>query len=193
MKLHSDEPLDHGSLAGVRRIHVSLEHYEQVVSHARRKLAGRYLPGEEREQKAFGLLGADITGARADVTDVFPLWRNERHLSWAAGEFDTAVHRFAVPSETPMERRGWVADPREVLEADKTCAAKGSIVVGSYHTHRVAWNHDPVRDRSTELDQHLAATSGLWMVIVSIVDPCRPRLRAFFEGSHAWEAMVIIE
>ncbi len=67
------------------------------------------------------------------------------------------------------------------------------MLFGAYHMHRVAWSHDPRRDTCTELDQCLARDSGLWTFILSMVEPERPVLRAFFEGDNDREATVRIE
>jgi hypothetical protein len=89
-----------------------------------------------------------------------------------------------------MQRRGWVAHPDEIRSAELACDAAGATIFGSYHMHRVAWSHDPIRDTCTELDTRLAEGSGLWMLILSMVDPERPVLRAFFEGRNDHEAAV---
>ena len=66
----------------------------------------------------------------------------------------------------------------------------GSVLLGGYHMHRVAWDHDPSRDTCTEIDTRLADSSGLWVFILSMVDPDNPVLRAFFEGHNDKEAPV---
>ncbi len=71
------------------------------------------------------------------------------------------MDELAVRSETPLDRRGWVSDPQETLEAERLFDADGAMLLGGYHMHRVAWDHDPVRDGCTEVDTELAAGSGL--------------------------------
>lgn len=184
---------DDDRLAQVRHVSLPGVLHGRIVAHGRRKLAGHYLAGEHQEQKAFGLLGACVEGTLATVAEVVPLARNHRHLASVASEFDAIVGRFAVPSETPLSQRGWMADPVEVLEADRRFAERGCLLLGAYHMHRVAWEGDPLRDRCTALDEHLASGSGLWSVVLSMVDPAHPRLRAFFEGSNEREARVILD
>ena len=167
--------------------------YAVLVGHARRKLGGDWLPGEEQAPKAYGLVGGRITGARAVVTHVVPLQHNLRDRDDVKGEVDRLMDELAVPSETPLDRRGWVADPREVLAAERRCEAEGSVLFGAYHVHRVPWSHDPRRDTCTALDRALAQDSGLWAFILSMVDPDRPVLRAFFEGDNDREAVVSVE
>lgn len=166
--------------------------YERLLQHARRKLRAEYLPGEEAERKAYGLLGGRLSGTRIDVTRVFPLQRNLRYMQRYKGFVDAMMESYAVPSETPFERRGWIADPREVMEAEQECQAHGALVFGTYHMHRVPWDDDPFRDTCTELDSRLAEDSGLWMLILSMVDPERPILRAFFEGRNPHEVATVI-
>lgn len=181
---------------------LTLEHVEairlpehlfwQVVAHARRKLEGRHQPGEEQERKAYGLLGASLSGTSAEVSVVYPLRRNLRHESHLAGHVARLMDSVAVPSETPLDRRGWVADPREVMSAEREFEQCRSVLLGGYHMHRVAWKHDPRRDTCTELDRRLSEGSGLWAFILSMVDPDNPRMRAFFEGDNEREAPICL-
>lgn len=166
--------------------------YGQLIEHARRKLRAEYLPDEESQRKAYGLLGARLSTRRADVTHVVALRRNlrygSRHRTW----MDDLMGELAVRSETPLERRGWIADPREVMCAERECDRAGSVLFATYHMHRVAWEHDPVRDTPTEVDARLAEGCGLWVIVLSMVDPERPRLRAFFEARSDTEATVTV-
>lgn len=164
---------------------VTPEHlYAQLLEHARRKLAGTYLPDEEAAPKAYGLLGGRMRGDSIVVTHVFPLRRNLRHSAQYKSYIDQLMAEVAVASVTPLDKRGWVSDPREVLAAENACEAVGSMLLGGYHMHRVAWEHDPRRDSCTELDTRLAEDSRLWAFILSMVDPDRPVLRAYFEGDN---------
>ena len=167
--------------------------YAALLDHARRKLAAQWLPGEEQAPKAYGLVGGRISAGRAAVTHVIPLWNNLRDREDVKGDVDRLMHELAVPSETPLDRRGWVADPREVMAAERRCEAEGSVLFGAYHMHRVPWSHDPRRDTCTSLDRAMARESGLWALILSMVDPERPVLRAFFEGDNSREARVRVE
>lgn len=164
--------------------------YGRLLAHARRKLRGEHLPGEETERKAYGLVGGCQRGRRIDVTHVFPLRRNLRYEPRYKAYVDRLMDEVGHSSETPFERRGWVADPGEVLRAEEVCGAGGGLVFGGYHMHRVPWSHDPRREECTELDTRLAERSGLWMLILSMVDPDHPLLRAFFEGRNDHEAAV---
>lgn len=164
--------------------------YAQLVDHGRRKLLGLWVEGEEQAPKAYGLVGGRISGPRVELTHVLPLRNNLRSRPDFKGQVDHLMAEMAVPSETPMDRRGWVADPREVMAADWACEAAGSTLFGAYHMHRVPWPDDPLRDACTDLDRGLAEGSGLWALILSMVDPERPRLRAFFEGSNDQEAVI---
>lgn len=162
--------------------------FEQLVGHAERKLRGEYQDDEVPEKKAYGLIGGHWRGAGIEIVHVVPLRQN---LRWSAGVkdyMDGLVQDMAVRSETPLERRGWVTDPAEVRAAEEDFDRAGAMLVGSYHMHRVPWEQDPWRDRCTDLDRQLAAGSGLWVFILSMVAPEQPILRAFFEGSNAHEA-----
>ncbi len=165
--------------------------YDTLLEHVRRKLRGEYLTGEEAERKAYGLLGGRQRETCLDVTNVFPLQRSLRSEPQFKPSVDRLMAEFAVPSETPMERRGWVAHPDEVRNAEQVCDDAGDVVFGSYHMHRVPWSHDTLRDTCTELDSRLGENSGMWMLILSMVDPQHPVLRAFFEGRNDREARVL--
>lgn len=177
-------------LGQVREFVFPTEVHAQMVDHAGRKLRGDYLPDEEPLPKAYGLVGGQVHRSRIDVTHVFRLRHNLRNSPSYKADIDRIMAECAVPSETPLENRGWVADPREVMAAEEQCAAVGGRLVGGYHMHRVPWAHDPRRDTCTALDTRLAQDSGLWMLILSMVEPDEPRLRAFFEGRNEQEAAV---
>jgi hypothetical protein len=177
-------------IGSARELVLPGEVYDRIVAHAQRKLDGTYRHDEEPEKKAYGLVGGRCRGRGIDVTHAIPLHRNLRWSPHYQGYMDAVMETNAVPSETPFERRGWVADPAEVRSAEETCQGAGATLVGSYHMHRVPWEGDPRRDTCTELDRRLAEGSGLWVLILSMTDPTRPILRAFFEGRNDVEATV---
>jgi hypothetical protein len=167
-------------------------HYATVISHGRRKLQGPYLDGETPEQQAFGLLAGRMVEHTLHTTHVFPLTRNMRHEPRFSESMDSTVHALGVPSKTPLARRGWIADPRELFSVHRRCDEEGVLVYGSYHMHKVGWSHDPLRDTPTALDRALVDGQGIWMLILSLVDPERPILRGFFEGSKEREAPIAV-
>lgn len=123
---------------------------------------------EECALKAYGLVGGRLLPERGEALLVFPLQRNMRdHPDLRAG-IDRDMDEFAIRSQTPLERRGWVADPREVLRAEAELDKYGGTMFGGYHMHRVPWTHDPLRDTCTALDTRLTEGSGLWVFILSI-------------------------
>ncbi len=158
-----------------------------IVEHCRRKLALELHRGELAERKAYGLLAGTVDGGIAEVVHVEPLRKNARGHGHFKRVMDAAMNAHAVASETPLDRRGWVADPRELFDALRAFQARGWQLIGTYHMHRVAWEHDPLRDTPTRLDHHLAAGSGLFVCIVSMVDPTHPRLRVFYEADPGQE------
>jgi hypothetical protein len=178
------------SLAEVEELRFPEHLYNELVGHARRKLAGQYLPVEEQAPKAYGLVGGRLVDGRGEVTHVVPLYRNHRDEAHLKPILDHVMDELAVRSETPLDRRGWVSDPREILAADELFDQTGAVLFGGYHMHRVPWDHDPVRDSCTEVDTELGSGSGLWMFILSMVDPAKPILRAYFEGDNARQAPV---
>jgi hypothetical protein len=171
-------------------ISISRPHYASVVSHVTRKLTGRYLDGETRERKAFGVLAGTSDSRGIAVTAVFPLLRNMRTEDRYRQQMDEAVATHAIRSQTPDEQRGWIANPAELMVIEDACDAHGWLLFGNYHTHRVAWDSDPQRDTCTGLDRSLAIGNGQWTFIVSAVDLRRPSMRAFYEGDNAREAIL---
>ncbi|MGI8807040.1 MAG: hypothetical protein ACR2KK_04225 [Acidimicrobiales bacterium] len=178
------------SLADLEEIIFPKDLYWQLVGHARRKLAGHYLAGEERAPKAYGLVGGQLLNGHGEVTHVVPLLRNQRDAAHLKPVLDQVMDDLAIRSETPLDRRGWVSDPLEIAAADELFDAAGAVLFGGYHMHRVPWEHDPIRDSCTDVDTELGADSGLWMFILAMVDRENPVLRAYFEGDNGHETPV---
>lgn len=173
-------------------IHIPHDIYGEMLHHCRRKLQGNYLPGEGQAPKAFGLVGGTISGAVVMVEIVIPLLKNARDCGEQKVAMDSAMCRHAIASETPLEQRGWVAEQRELDTALQTMQARGVRLLGNYHMHRVAWDHDSRRDTPTELDTVLGKESRMLMFIIAMVNPDTPIIRAFFEGVQSLELPVHI-
>ena len=161
--------------------------WQVLVGHCRRKLARDFLPAEPPEPKAFGLVAGILAGERLEIKQVFPLLKNARAQAPYKQYMDTVMGQHAIPSETPLANRGWVADPSELLQIRRACKQQGCTLIGTYHMHRLAWDHDRERDTPTELDTILAKGSRMYMFIVSMVTPERPVMRAYFEGVQELE------
>jgi len=154
-----------------------------MLAHCQRKLGGeKYLLGEDHDRKAFGLLGGRKTDGAIDVITCHPLLHNDRQNDSHKDYMDQMMTAHAVPSETPLSERGWVAATDELTGILKYCRDLDLVLIGTYHMHRVAWNHDKIRDTPTKLDAILGSNSRLLMFIISMVDPTKPLLRAFYEG-----------
>lgn len=158
-----------------------------MLDHCRRKLRGEYLPAEDQNLKAFGLLAGRKEGGTINVLGCYPLLRNARQSEDHREYMDKMMADFAVPSETPFAERGWVAAPEELATVLRQCRELDLVLIGSYHMHRVAWPHDPLRDTPTTLDTILGRDSRLVMFIMAMVDPDNPSLRAYDEGDAARE------
>jgi len=147
---------------------------------------------EMQEPKAFGLLGGIIEERHIIISHAQPLLRNARQRDCNKQFMDGTMGMHAIPSETPLDKRGWVADPNELHSALDTFRTKGIRILGTYHMHRVAWEHDQTRDTPTELDNILAQNSRLFMFIISMVNPASPIIKAYFEGDCKQELPIII-
>lgn len=163
-----------------------------MIGHCRRKLQGVYLPGEGQAPKAFGLVGGTSNSTIVTVGTIIPLFRNARECGDQKRTMDLAMNRHAIASETPLEKRGWVAEQEELDAALHTLQSQGLRLIGNYHLHRVAWPHDSKRDTPTELDTVLSKNSRMLMFIIAMVNPDAPIIRAFFEGDHALELPIKI-
>lgn len=160
---------------------------DAMISHCQGRLRGG-----GNDMKAFGLLGGTVTASTLTIASAVPLHRNARACGGQKTYMDSTMERHAVPSVTPLDQRGWVAEPGELDSALATLHSQGVRLVGNYHMHRVAWAHDPLRDTPTELDTVLGKASRMFMFIISMVTPEAPIIRAFFEGNLDLEAPVII-
>jgi hypothetical protein len=167
--------------------------YQAVIEHCKRKLAENYIEGESPEQKAFGLIGGRKNSTDFIVEKCFPLLKNARQLPPYNKIMDSVMAEYAIPSETPLAKRGWIAAPVELLEKIRLLQQDNLILLGAYHIHRVAWPDDPLRDTPTALDTVLAADSKMLIFIISMVNVEEPVLRAFYEGKPDREVPVLIK
>lgn len=177
-----------GHIEQANRINLPQDCFDSMLNHCRRKLMGEYLPGEDRNLKAFGLLaGRRERVALTTVSRCFPLLHNARQSETHRDYMDQMMAEHAIPSVTPLTDRGWVAAPGELAEILRRCRELDLLLIGSYHMHRVAWPHDPIRDTPTALDTILGSNSRLVMFIMAMVNPLSPTLRAFEEGDATRE------
>lgn len=173
------------------QILLSKRRKEEILAHCRRKLEGCYVDGEAQGKKAYGLVGGGHTSQLFEVKECIPLLRNHRNKKPFKSYMDKIIEEHAIRSVTPFAQRGWVADPLELLDHVKNLRQKGLHLIGTYHMHRVAWENDPRRDTPTRLDALLAARSGLFTFIISMVDPLQPVIRAFHEGNPVSELIIL--
>lgn len=164
----------------------------EMISHCHRKLQGEYLPGEGQSPKAFGLIGGTVNGTSVEAEIIIPLFKNARECDEKRGEMDKAMNLHGTPSVTPFDQRGWIAEQEELDNALQILLEKRLRLVGNYHMHRIAWDHDPHRDTPTKIDTVLGCTSRMFMFIISMVNPEAPVIRAFFEGNNDFEVPVEI-
>ena len=162
---------------------------QAILDHCRRSLAA-FREGRSAECKAFGLICGTVADQVVTAAECLPLHKNVRSQSPHKERMDKVMAEYAIPSETPLTMRGWVADPAELFARIRECRERGETLLGTYHMHRLGWPHDPLRDTPTRLDEVLARESGLLMFIISMVEPDRPIIRVFFEGNKEQELLV---
>lgn len=156
--------------------------WQEILVHCHRKLGGKHLAIETQDFKAFGLVGGYSVDNKIQINTTIPLYKNARGNKTHKLFMDEKMKSHAIPSVTPFEERGWVADQEEVDAAVTTMHSANCSLIGTYHMHRIAWEHDPIRDTPTELDLMLGEGSRILMFIISMVNPAKPIIKAFFEG-----------
>ena len=166
--------------------------WQEVIAHCRRKVAGEFLPGESKVNRAFGILAGVQVGRELHVRIVLPVKKNARNQEPLKSFMDKMMEEHAVPSTTPMSKRGWITDPHEFRECLEYCTQKDLSIFGAYHIHVVPWEGDPLRDTPTRLDTLLVKDSKMFSFIISMVDIENPIIRAFYEGKIDQEAPIII-
>lgn len=176
----------------ITKIFLPADLQQSIYSHCRRKAEGLFDADESHDKKAFGLIGGQTESSHLSINMVIPLLRNARSTCDHKKFMDETMASHAIPSETPMEKRGWVADQQELENSLALLRKNGSRLIGAYHMHRVAWDHDKTRDTPTHLDTILAQESRMFMFIVAMVDKNNPCIRAFFEGANEKEVPIEI-
>jgi hypothetical protein len=176
-----------------RQIILPYPNWQEILEHCKRKLAGNYLQGESRLHRAYGLVAGIQDEHTLDVKRIVPLKKNIRDTEPYKTYMDNIMKQYAVPSKTPLSKRGWITDPEELKESYERCDQEKLIVFGTYHNHVVPWEHDPMRDTPTLLDTVLARNSNLFSFIVSMVNVSRPSIRAFYEGIREKEVPIQIQ
>lgn len=173
------------------RIVFPVQLIDVVISHCKKNLVSEDSHPGNTEKKAFGLVAGRIEESTIQVCRCFPLTQNARSREPYKNHMDQLMANHAIRSETPLHLRGWVAEPEELMEKIHICQDEGLLLLGTYHMHRVAWSHDPVRDTPTQIDTVLAEKSRLIMFIISMVNPEQPIIRAFYEGILSCEYPIV--
>lgn len=177
----------------IRLIRLPGSVWDTITAHCRRKLTGEFLPGESPVKRAFGILAGVRLGDELHVRQVLSIKKNARNVEPLKSFMDKLMEQHAVPSTTPMDQRGWVTDPQEFKQCMDVCQREGLTMFGAYHIHVVPWPGDPLRDTPTGLDAVLVKGSTRYSFIISMVDPERPIIRAFYEGETSAETPILIE
>ncbi len=164
--------------------------WDDLLAHCNRKLAEDYLPDETHYPRAYGLIAGTQQGSELHIGSIMPVKRNVRRDEPFKTYMDKILTEHAVPSKTPLSERAWMTDPIELKDWYEKCDQENLIIIGTYHSHIVPWDHDPIRDTPTHLDTLLAEGSNFYQFIISLVDIDRPIIRAFYEGHNDKETPV---
>jgi len=166
----------------IKEITVLQSQQDKMIHHCLRKLREEYLPEEAPELKAYGLIGGKVVGQSLAVELIEPLYKNCRTGGTMKEYMDPVLDQYAIPSETPLAKRGWAADPVETKKFIRACQQRDLELIGTYHMHRVPWEGDERREKPANLDTELAKDTELFMFIVAVVNKDKPVVRAFYEG-----------
>ena len=85
------------------------ENRQSLLEHCRLVLQ-KHKDGQTRECKAFGLVSGTVSDRLITVASCIPLQRNVRSQSPYREQMDRIMAEYAIPSVTPLDHRGWVAD-----------------------------------------------------------------------------------
>jgi hypothetical protein len=176
----------------IDRILLPQKVWEDIFAHCRRKVAGDFLPDESKVNRAFGILAGVQTGRELHVRMVNPVKKNARNQEPLKSFMDKMMEEHAVPSTTPLDKRGWITDPEEFRGCLERCNKKGFSIFGAYHIHLVPWDGDPLRESPTRVDTLLVKDSKMFSFLISMVDIEKPSIRAFYEGRVDQETPIII-
>jgi hypothetical protein len=180
-------------LSQINQIVLPQSKWDEILSHCRRKLAGEFLAGESKIRRAYGILAGTQVNGGINISRVLPVKKNARSVEPLKSYMATVMKKYAKPSKTPIEQRGWITDPLELKECYEACDKEDLQVFGTYHMHLIPWEDDPLRDTPTVLDTVLAENSNLFTFIIAMVDESKPSIRVFFEGKLAEEVPLIID
>ncbi len=177
----------------IKKIVLPDDIWESIIAHCRRKLAGDFLPGESKVNRAFGILAGVRNRDELRIQTVLSVKKNARNQEPLKSFMDRMMEEYAVSSTTPLSKRGWITDQKEFRECLDFCNKQNLSIFGAYHMHVVPWEGDPIRDTPTRLDTFLVKDSNKYSFIISMVDLEQPSMRAFFEGKLDAETPILIQ
>lgn len=177
----------------IERVHLRKEILNEIESHCLRKLAGNFFNDETFENQAYGLLGASIANDSIYIEKVFCCKLNFRGDPSVLSHMNDLVETYAIPADTPINQRGWVIQPEELLNAYDIFEKEGLILIGSYHMHHVdSWLGAIPKEFPSAFDAKLAEDSEMLMFIASIRLESLYSLRAFYNGLKENEIRIVI-
>lgn len=164
----------------------------EIVNHCIRKYNKSYLPDEMQEQQAYGILAGKLNRNIVCVNSIYKCKINYRNNASVMSYINNLIATYAIPSDTPIDQRGWVASPHEVMEALNNFDLLGCDLLGSYHMHHEkSWNGIQSKEYPSTFDEKLAKNSNLIMFVVSIISESKYSIKAFYNGLKEKEIEVI--
>jgi len=163
-----------------------------IVDHCLRKFSKKYLPIETHEQQAYGMVAGSVDDNVIHIGSVYTCNLNYRNDPTVVGYINGLINKYAIPSDTPIEHRGWVASPSEVIEAHDCFDKENTYLIGSYHMHHMkSWNGGQSKNYPSDFDEKLAENSNMIMFIVSVISGTECSIRAFYNGQKEREIEIL--
>lgn len=176
----------------IKNVYLSRLLLNEIEHHCVRKLTGIFFDDETPEHQAYGLLGATLENDSIYIEKIFPCKLNFRYDPSVLNHMNELVETYAIAADTPINQRGWVIQPEELLHAYNTFAALGLTVIGSYHMHHDgSWLGTMSKEYPSEFDAKLAENSEMLMFIASIKSKSLYSLKAFYNGLKEKEMRII--
>jgi hypothetical protein len=176
----------------IKNVYLSQLFLYEIEHHCLRKLTGNFFDDETPENQAYGLLGARLENDSIYIEKIFPCKLNFRCDPSVLNHMNDLVKTYAISADTPINQRGWVMQPEELLNAYDTFAELGLTLIGSYHMHHDgSWLGTIPKEYPSEFDAKLAENSEMLMFIASVKSNSLYSLKAFYNGLKEKEIRII--
>lgn len=127
-------------------------------------------------RKSFGI----VAGRNGIAEELYPLKTNLRPIDPVINTLFESYGEFYHDKD-----RGFWIDPEEQLSKVKEIERKGQRIIGIYHSHRCLCSVPSQVDMDLHYDPNVLA------IIVSLVDPNSPEVKAYIMGDNSYAEIEI--